>query len=662
MTGLVILLVLIGQQTYEMEEIVVTATRYPLILRDVAVTTMIIEEDEINNLCPLEIGEVINAASGIEFKDYGTPGAIASVFIRGIPSNGTLVLLNGHPLNFVTNSMADLSFINLHAIKRIEIVKGPVSTLYGNNALGGVVNIITTQKSAKPEVLLKFIPSTTSFDTLLQSKTITLETALPLGASQFSLSGAYRTSVGFRSNSDLEQYNLQSSFEYHTKALRSTAHIAYSDKEYGVPGPMPIIDSIHTIPIFGDLSATSLYDREHDRIILGDINLQWNIFDYVTWHNTIYADRKLMQYHTKYSGWMGDTIIEDNDYLIHTVGFTTMLLSQFRDIDIIAGIDANYDTLETTRISEQSGDTTWNAGSYTVGGWLEIKKNFIDILTVAPSLRFDRNQEYGNFFSPAIGIIGILKSNLWLKSSIGKTYKAPTFNDLYWPNAGNSNLKPEHGWAYEIRLESTPVSRLFCAASFFMRNIEDRIFWLPDTSGLWYPQNVNYLSVIGCDTELQNKIVDCVDFAFDMTYLIAKQKNDEIIYDYYDWMADTGLTIIQEIERDAAFVPQFSVSSKINVHLPYNFNLHTSGYYLAERYNYYTNHTDSPNITMDKKILDCYLLLNSAISRVFMKYLTISIGVKNMLDTEYATQFGSFDDLDYPMPGRTIFAQLIVDY
>jgi len=659
MIPLVFLISLFAQPIYEMEEVVVTATRYPSPLKDVALATVVINKKEIEKLHPTSLGEILQTYAGIDIKDYGTPGSVSSIFIRGLPSNGALILLNNHPLNSITTGMVDLSSININSVERIEIIKGPVSSLYGANALGGVVNIITVKDCEKPEIEFKITPSTTDIDQPFQAKEIFVNAAFPFENTSLKIAGAYNASDGFRSNSDFIGYHFQGALVHKNSCLHIKSSLTYDDRDFGIPGPMPLVDSIHSVPQFGDSTATSLLDREKDKVFLGDITIEWNISENLKWYNTLYADRKLIQFHTTYSGWLGDTITEDSDYLTYVLGLNTMAVIDINETEIIFGIDTHYDTLETTKYSEQAGDTIWNASSYNIGGWLEIKKSFNNIKLI-PSIRFDRNSEFGDFVSPGIGIVSPLLPDLWMKISIGKAFRAPTFNDLYWPNSGNHDLNPEHGWAYEVRFESSPLRNLFAALSLYMRNVTDRIFWLPAEDGLWQPQNVNYISVKGLDVEIRSQINEFMDIYVEGTYLNSIQRNSEVVYDFYDWMADTGLTIIEEVERDAAFTPKYIVSSKINFNLPYEFAINFYGSLVTERFNYYSNYDNAPNMTMDVKTLDSYFIFNANVSKKMFRYLTLSAGAKNLLDVEYATQFGyTVSDLDYPMPGRTLFAQLV---
>ncbi len=643
---------------YEVDEVIVTATRYPKALRDIALATVVIEKEEIEQNGAHSLGELLSAHAGIDVKDIGSHGGVSSIFIRGMPSNGTLVLMNGNPINSITTGMADLSSVDVNAIERIEIIKGPVSSFYGANGLGGVVNIVTVNNYTSPEIVLTITPSTTDSRNLLQSQHLFGSAGIPFGTAHVGIKAAYLKADGDRSNSDLSQYHVQGALGQHFGQLRINAVVTYDDKAYGVPGPQPFIDSLYPVPQLGDSSATSLFDREHDILLLGNVEVDWDVTDDFNWRTRLFGDRKILAFHRVHTGWFGDTVTEDYDYLTHTVGLQSLTAMAANNGELIFGIDAHYDTLETKKESRQTGDTLWHASSYVIGGWFEFKKR-IGIVTAIPRIRFDRNSAYGNFVSPGFGMVSAVTQNFWVKISLGKAFRAPTFNDLYWPDGGNPDLRPEHGWEYELRLESALTHNLFSAFSVFVRSIEDRIVWLPADNGSWQPQNADRLAIRGIDCEVYSRLNRALVFSLEGTYLHARQRNSEIIYDFYDPLADTSHTVIAEIERRAAFTPTYRVSARLNADVSHHFALAVCGLLVGEQSNYYPNYDNYPMVLMDVKKLSHYFVLNANVDKVLFKYLTVSVGAKNLLDVQYATQFGnSMYDLDYPMQGRTLFAQV----
>lgn len=659
--SLLLACVLISQPLYELDEVVVTAKRYPVRLQDVAVAVMVIERGQIEEQSALDLVEILNAAAGIDLKDYGTPGGVTSVALRGIPSNGTLVMINGQPLNTVTNGMADLGAIDINTVERIEIVKGPVASLYGANALGGVVNIITMRELDRPSASLHFTPAATNIDDPLNTKDLSIRLGVPVHRTQIDISGNYRDSDGERSNSDLTQYHIAASVIDNGPRSTVGTSLLYTEREYGVPGPMPLVDSLHPVPQFGDSAATSLFDRERDRVFMAHLTADLQISDGIKWYNKLLADQKRTLFSTTYGSWSGDTITEEYDYLTRMMGLHTMLTARAGKADFTFGFEARDDTLETGMISTQSAATAWGAASSNIGLWTEIAVRLSSTISATSSIRCDHNSAFGAFLSPGFGIVTAPSPALWLKFSAGKTARAPTFNDLYWPQSGNPGLKPEHGWAYEIRAESSLRPDLFTALSVFQREVIDRIAWLPDQDGLWRPQNVNYQSVRGLDLELKHQVGDLVEYTFEFTYLDARQENEEIIYDYYDYAVDTSLTVTAEVERTAAFTPTFSASSSVNLMLPGDLGFNLSGQYASPRVNYYSTYDAYPVVSMETKTLNAYLVLHAALSKVLSRHVRIAAGIKNLFDTGYCLQFGNtIFDLDYPMPRRTYFLNLSI--
>jgi outer membrane cobalamin receptor len=644
---------------YEMDEVVVTANRYPILLQDVAVAVMTIGRAEIEQLNALSLEEVLSAAAGIDLKSYGTPGGVTSISTRGIPTNGTLVLVNGQPMNAITNGIADLSVIDINLVERIEIVKGPVSSIYGANALGGVVNILTVSETREPSVKFGFMPATTKHDNPFQNTKTSVRLGLPIGYTKFNMAGVYTHDGGTRSNSELVKYHINCAITHTGNRLALRSCVFYDQKDYGIPGPQPRIDTMHPIPQFGDSTATSLFDQQNDQTIMGNISLDMQLSSNLNYYASIFANRQRTEFYTVYSGMIGDTVTEDYDYLVHKLGLNTMITLKTNLCDYALGVDARYDTLVTTVNSTVINDTTWKASSYEFGTWAELRLHISDRTSLNSSVRYDYNSQFGSFVSPSIGIVSVITPRLWLKLSAGKTFRAPTFNDLYWPEYGNPDLQPENGWAYELRAESTPWPTFFSALSIFIRNVDDRIAWMPGADDVWRPQNLNYLNVKGIDVEVKQRISDFLDYTIEATYLNARQKNEEIIYSYYDWMNDTSLTIFEEIERQAAFTPEFTLASKINFHLPAGINLNIAGQYLSKRSNYYPDYDDYPNVTMDTKYLSGHIIIHTSLTKKINRYLTIAAGMKNLTDTDYALQFGNtIDDLDYPMPRRTYFARV----
>ena len=126
-----------------LESVVVTATRVETPLREVLSSVEVIPGDELLRSPASDLGDALRLRSGVEVVRLGGPGQQTSLFLRGTDSNHTLVLVDGLRINPGTTGGAAIQNIAPELVERVEIVKGPRSTLYGSDALGGVINVIT---------------------------------------------------------------------------------------------------------------------------------------------------------------------------------------------------------------------------------------------------------------------------------------------------------------------------------------------------------------------------------------------------------------------------------------------------------------------------------------------------------------------------------------
>ena len=125
------------------DTIVVTATRSSIPLNQVSTPITVIDREQIDLSLAKDLSQILRFEAGLEIGRNGGPGQATSIFMRGTESNHTLVLIDGVRINPGTIGGAALQNISPEIIERIEIVKGARSSLYGTDAIGGVINVIT---------------------------------------------------------------------------------------------------------------------------------------------------------------------------------------------------------------------------------------------------------------------------------------------------------------------------------------------------------------------------------------------------------------------------------------------------------------------------------------------------------------------------------------
>jgi outer membrane cobalamin receptor len=421
-------------QITTLKEVVVTATKKEKELQDVTQPVTVITAEEIAKSGATNVATAIQNAAGVHIGDYGTPGSVASASIRGAQSAQILVLMNGIRLNSSRDGGFDLSFIPVAVedIERIEIVRGPGSALYGADAVGGVINIITRKASANQSTL-KGAAGSHGYDNRYLANSGRQEEF------SYSVSGSRETSDGYRENSDLDQWIVGGRAGYDfskTASIEVTAN--YLDKEWGSPGST----------VFG----TTPHARQRDRNAV---------------YGASYSGKISSSIQVKLSGYLKqDTLAyEDPD----TIDFMTMLSaptfnryeteSSGGDLQVswlvaswnqlTAGYELRGDTLDSFDAQLGAAHHAASLKAYYVQDEINIGEPLIIVI----GGRNDDHSVFGDKFSPKASARYYIKgTETIIRASYGKSFRAPTFNDLYFNTSwgvGNPNLRPESAKEYD---------------------------------------------------------------------------------------------------------------------------------------------------------------------------------------------------------------------
>ncbi len=600
------------EPVYELEGIVVTATRTPERLREIPWGVSVISSHEIELRGAQDLGELLRGELGMDVKAYGSLGQTSTVSLRGSTANQVLVLLDGRPANHIALGIADLSLLSLQGVERVEIVRGPISSLYGANALGGVVNVITRGKPAGSSVVQEV--SLGSFDT----EVYRAEVAAAAGKVGFLFAGCSRSTQGLRSNSSCDGEDARVKITYgdgdsHQLSLSS----AYEGRKLGVPGPKP---AAGVLPTYGDSTATSLFDTQQDKNLSSDASLTLRLGRAVDLKAKGYFDVKEMDFFSVFPGYNPDWTTYRaeliDDYMTRTLGVNVQVsLTPSAEQMLIVGLDARRDLFEGSSAlrntdTDSTETTRWRPSSYGYGVWGEGKRNLVGFAVTTTTFRYDWSENYGSFLSPSIGVV-LKHGNSSVKLSAGRAFRAPTFNDLYWPGAGNSDLRPESGMAGEVRVESSPLPLLFVSASWSRREVKDLISWAPlGEGGRWEPSNIDRFSETGWEFGIKARPLAGFSLDNRVTLLSAEQRKMEIVY--ADFV--TGETRLEERTRAAAYIPGVKASVTAGYETGFGTKLRGDIRWAGERANYYPNYSQAPTVTMDKKTLPSAVLVGTRVS------------------------------------------------
>ncbi len=642
---------------YELEPIVVTATRYPEYLKNIAAFTTVLTRENLRSTNSLSLSNGLKNVSGIDIKSTGDFGQVSTLSLRGSSASQVLVLLDGRPLNYINTGIFNLSDFPTEQVERIEIVRGPLSSLYGANALGGVVNIIS-QIPKKTEATGSV--SLGTFNTQVYSLNLSGDYdkfKLSWGAERKSSDNDRRNSClfGFTTYAKLV---FSPSDKINTELLLNTLH-----DRMGLPGVVPDPDNI---PKYGDQGVYSLFDRQKDRNYSLDLTLNFVPRPKNDLSVKLYSDRRKMDYHTVYDSYdftYFDFVKTTDDYTYKTEtqgGFVQYSMPISENNTITWGCDFRRDKLDAVQNTHYAPDSvtslsdqtvSWAPRTNTLGLWGTGNFSFHRRWRLQIGLRLDDHSLYSSELSPNLGLICHVNSNHSIKISWGKAYKAPTFNDLFWPTGGNSDLKPERGYAFETSFNSS-LPRISAHVSLFYKKVKNLIVWLPlGKNGQWQPFNVDRYKGRGIEMNLNLRLDEKTHLVFNYTANFDKEIKKELIY--YNFFTDQKE--FEYVERKARFTPRHKINLDLGRQILAQLKADFVFDWTDRRTNYYPDYSNSPQIGYLEKTIKPRANLELHLRQKLGSTLEFSLSVINLLDEKVPAQFGNtLKDRDFPNPGRTI--------
>jgi len=643
-----------SEKTYVLEPIIVTAARYPEHLRNVPAHSTLLSSSKLKNYNCLSLGEVLRKFSAGEMTSSGSLGQVQTFSLRGHSSSQVLFLLEGRRLNYLCNGIFNLSDLPLANLERVEIVRGPLSSVFGANALGGVVNLIPSpplKKRFSSSVL--FGSDNTSISTL--------DFDWGIGKFSFNSGLARKESRGQRENSDYSALFLHSTLFYRmSPSTDLKLYVSGQDDDLGLPGPVP---DPSNIPVFGSSSVSSLYDHQKDKNFSLDLSFNFRSQEETSESGSagreisarFFFDRRRMEYFTRYD--FSGEVDETYSYLTKSLGgFTQYSFPAREKSRITVGLDFSADYLEAGResfypASQTGSGLSWDPSSTTLGLWGNSSWGF-GKFTFRLGTRYDLPSDFEETFSPNLGLIYHLTEAFSFKLSYGKAFRAPTFNDLYWPDGGNRDLKAETGrgleagWFFAGRRVS---SQLF----WYHRKVKNLISWQPlGENGLWQPFNLDRFGSWGAELELDCRISEGLSCGLNYSYNRGEETKNELVY--HDFFS--GEKRFEVMKRKARFLPENVLNLNLDLRILGSFSTQLALNFRSERLNYYPDYSSYPEIRYVAKRIKSATNLDVNLNQK-VKSLTFFLKIENLFDDKTPSQFGnSLSDLGYPNPGRRLFA------
>jgi vitamin B12 transporter len=582
----------------------------------------VIDAQEIAESGASNLGELLEGKQGIVVNRSGAGPGVASASIRGSSTNQVLVVIDGVRVNDSRQGGADLSLISTDSIEKVEILTTGASAIYGPDALGGAI-VITTKKTKENRLSAELsnvsYPGAVSeggASALFDTQKLSVNGGLVFGASNLGLSASAERSLSaysyggdeLRKNSDYKGATAKADLETPLAGGKLGASVSGRYRDASIAGALhdPSDAAEGDSAIKGEASWSS------DALFGGLLSL--NADAHGSWSRLDYQDYLYSSF---------------SRHDMTTAGFD-LWTSYFatKALEVEAGLTGLYEGTQSTAFESLAEG---QPSRVSLGAYLEPKYLAGDRLVLAPIVRYDWSDNYTAGLSIMATARWQLLDVLELRASGGSSYRAPTFNELYWPYVdygygysyqGNPSLKPETAWSGDLgaKLE---IEHFELSCSGFARYVDNLI-----VSNGSMPVNLDKALVPGASLELS--------YALGAFRLAA---NYEFLYPL-DLSAASSLS-------DATLIESFS-AHKVNASLAYRANgldASISMRYSSERSGSYYDGTSYSTVVVD---LPGVAIIDMGASYKAAKNVTVSLNVDNLFDADYEVI------ADYPMPGRSV--------
>ncbi len=467
-------------RAYGIDEVVVTGTRMETDARHLSQTVSVVSREQIDDaMRPSLLPTLAEQVPGLFVTSRGvmgygvSGGAAGKISLRGLNGGEArlMVLIDGHPqyAGIFGHPIADVYQSNL--AERVEVLRGPASVLYGSNAMGGVVNIVTRkmkQDGMKANLHLGY----GSYNT----QETELTGCIKKGRLSGVVTASYNRSDGHRTNMEFEQYGGYAKLGYELTDnwnLRGDIDIAHFNSTYPGPVDVPLIDGDQRIT----RGMTSLAIENRYANISGALSFFYNWGDH--WINDGY---------TPTAGETSqDKRFNSNDDMMGVSLFQT--LRMFKGNRITAGVDwvryggrAWHDYVSGIK----TGTTVELVDKHEndIAGYLDLSQDIAVWLTINAGLRLDHHSRVGTEWVPQAGMSLHLPKSIELKTSASKGFRNPILREMYMFPPQNPNLQPESMWNYEVAFSQQLLNkRLRYGVNIFYIDGKNLILTLPNPHG-----------------------------------------------------------------------------------------------------------------------------------------------------------------------------------
>ena len=670
----------------QLDEVIVTATRTARQLASLPLPAQIIKKNAIAQINSMRLDEILNEQTGLVTVQNFIGGE--GVQMQGLDSEYTLILIDGVPLVGRSAGTLDISRLAVGNIKQIEIIKGPSSSLYGSEALGGVINIITdnTRKNGwKGDVNHRFGTFNTN------------DTNINLDYN----TGNFKINTFVNRNSS-DGYNLANASNVNT--LDPYVNYTFNTKiNYKLSEPTNALVSLRYFTQDQDYIPTT---TEEGTIKTDEWNAHLKL-------NHTYSDKWSSYfefYATRYQATERLNSVEDGNLFSESDYDELLIRPEIRatykfneNHSFIGGIGMDHETLERMDFSK----TPVFNSPYA---YLQYDGDFTDKLNVILGARIDAHNEYESQFSPKVAFRYELNDKLAMKGSVGYGFKAPDFRQLYFDLQGiagytilgynvvteripelinngeieseddvfvplssfEGQLRPESSIGYNFGVDYAPNNTLKFSLNLFRNDLKDLI----DTqaiankingSQVFSYYNVNEAYTQGLEFNATWKPLKQLTVSGGYQLLYAKDKDAIALFENGEAFASRPGSGAFRLNKDDYFGLPNRSRHMANLRVFYtiekwNADTNVRANYRSKYALFDTNGTVNGYIDRYDEFVDSYAIFNWAFNKNFGKNYRLGVGVDNIFDfKDGPTSQNDFVFIGN-IPGRIIYTKLNIQF
>lgn len=481
---------------FQLDQVVVTATRVEQDAASIPADITVITAQQIEQKGARDLADALEGVPGVNISRYGGPGEASLVRIFG--SDRVVVMVDGKRINIPQGigkgaSALDLSTVPLaDNIEKIEVVRGGASVLYGSDAVGGVINIITKKGTGTTKTNLDIGAGNHSTQHYMVSN-------------QGSENGYHWYITGMKDMTDGQRRNNAYDGKNATvridKDLNDKQNLAFNFDYFGSHAGIPGAITYLTPNDFGDILRHN-WSVEYN-------NKKDNGNDTIRYYNN----------HQVYSGFeYGDTFHHEN-----TVRSVEYQNNSRLDRQNSLTWGGNFTKEEVTSTGE--GNVEHNRDIWAF--YMQEQYKWTPKFTMTTGVRYDHNSQYGAKTLPKVAFEYQADSKTSYFANWGKVFKAPKFDDLYSSFGGDPNLRPETGWTSEVGIKQKLDKDNEILVSLFKQQLNDAIDWKDQGNGTSKVENVDKLQSTGITFTYNSKLSNNVSMNLGYSYLDSRKNNNE---------------------------------------------------------------------------------------------------------------------------------------